>query len=100
MTKAKKPQTRAMKSKKKRKTPYQDDGHTVYNMDNVVRQNPFGPDDIGKDNKKDNVGLSRKERFAAIRAAFQVYLPILLGVLICFALAGLLLVFWLKQKGD
>ncbi len=84
------------KKDKKRKAAYHDDGHTVYNMDNVVRQNPFGPDDIGNDSKKENVGLSRKERFAAIRAAFQVYFPVLLGVLICFGLTALLLVFWLK----
>lgn len=84
-----------MKNKKK-KTAYHDDGHTVYNMDNVVRQNPFGPDDVGSDRKKEKIGLSRKERFVAIIAAFQVYLPVLIGVLICFGLTALLLVFWLK----
>ncbi len=83
-------------AKKKKKAPYQDDGRTLYNMDNVVQQNPFGPDYVGDDRKKENVGLSKKERFAAIKAAFQVYLPIFLGVLACFGLAILLLVFWLK----
>ncbi len=72
----------------KRKKDYIDDGHTVYSMD--------GLDELrrGTDSKK-NVGLTRKERWAAIKAALAVYLPIFVGVLACFGIAALLLYFWL-----
>lgn len=75
--------------KKKNKIKYVDDGHTVYSMDGV--QSPLS---AGK--SKDEVGLTRAEKRAAIRAAFKVYLPIVLGVIACFALVGILLYFWLK----
>ena len=72
-------------SKKKKKTVYVDDGHTVYDMSGVS----------GKKKKEDDLGLSRKERRAVIKAAFATYLPILVGVLACFTLAALLMYFWL-----
>lgn len=74
---------------KKKKSKYIDDGHTVYNMDGV--QSPFS---AGR--KKDNVGLTRAEKWAAIKAALQVYFPIVLGVIACFAFVGVLLYLWLK----
>ncbi len=77
-------------SKKKKKQPYVDDGHTVYSMDGVD-----GP--IWKRKKnEDKAGLSGKERRAAIKAAFATYAPIFFGVLACFAIATLLMFFWLN----
>ena len=77
-----------MSKKKKNKVIYiEDDGHTVYPMDNVV----------GKKKKKDDdVGLSRKERRAMISAALAHFLPILLLVIGCFCLTGVAMYFWLS----
>lgn len=75
-----------MKKDKKRK--YVDDGHTVYNMDGVDEMR-YGS------NPKENVGLTRKERWAAIRAALAVFLPKFLLVLGCFAIVAILMYFWL-----
>lgn len=93
-----------MKNKKKKvKVIYVDDGRTLYNMNGVRRQNALIPDKItndrlekekGKD--KEQASLERKERRAAIRAGYAVYLPIVLIVLGCFALVGVIAYFWLK----
>lgn len=88
--------------KKKVKVIYVDDGRTLYNMDGVHRQNALIPDKITqsrkekKDEKKESASLERKERRAAIKAAFQVYLPVLACALLGFAIAGALIYFWLK----
>lgn len=74
----------------RKKKDYVDDGHTVYNMDGV--SSPF---DALRRNK-DGQGLSRKEKRAAIKAALQVYLPVVLGAIACFVLAGVLLYLWLS----
>lgn len=79
------------KDKKDNKQKYVDDGHTVYNMDNV--QSPL---DAFRKKKDDGAGLSRKEKRAAIRAAFATYLPRVLGIIACFVFAGVLLYFWLR----
>ena len=80
-----------------------DDGRTLYDMDGVRRQNVLIPDKItndrlekekGKD--KEQASLERKERRAAIRAGYAVYLPIVLIVLGCFALVGVIAYFWLR----
>jgi len=76
--------------KKKKKVVYiEDDGHTVYSMDGL---------DGGRRSKKkdETTRLSRKERRAAIRAAFETYLPMFIVVLVCFTLTALLLYFWIK----
>ena len=78
-----------MKKEKKSKQVYIDDGHTIYSMEQLV-----GPENYNKKEKK--VGLTRKERWVAIKAAYRTYLPILFGVIICFSLAFLLVYFWLK----
>ena len=78
-----------MKEKKK-KSEYIDDGHTVYNMDNVPQ--PFWKP-TGKDK---NVGLSKKERRAAIKAAFAAYFPIFATVVCCFGIVAILIYLWLK----
>ncbi len=76
-----------MKDKNKKK--YIDDGHTIYNM-NVD----------GMPNRKiknsENISLTKKERRALIKAALLHYLPILLGVIICFSIAILIIYFWLN----
>lgn len=81
-----------MKKQNKQKKPkivyVEDDGHTVYSMDNVVND--------GRKKDKERVKLARKEKFAAIRAALAVYLPRLLLVIGCFVLVGLLMYFWLR----
>ena len=75
--------------KKKNKVVYiEDDGHTVYSMENVVNG--------GRKKDKEEVRLARKERWAAIRAAFAVYFPRLLMVIGCFVAVGLLMYFWLR----
>ena len=77
------------KKKRKSKPEYLDDGHTIYSMEQLV-----GPENYNK--KEKNVGLSRKEKRAAIKAAFETYLPILIGVLACFSVAAVLMYFWLS----
>ena len=77
------------KKKRKSKPEYVDDGHTIYSMEQFV-----GPENYNK--KEKNVGLSRKEKRAAIKAAFETYLPILIGVLACFSVAAVLMYFWLS----
>ena len=75
--------------KKKIKVKYApDDGRTIYSMENVGNN--------GRKNDKEKVPLGRKEKWAAIRAAFAVYLPRLLLVIGCFIVTGLLIYLWLK----
>ncbi len=78
-----------MKKSKKEKQVYIDDGHTIYSMEQLV-----GPENYNK--KEKGAGLTKKERRAAITAAFEAYLPIALGVLACFSAAVLLIYFWLR----
>lgn len=73
---------------KKKKTHYVDDGHTVYDMSAFTKAN-------GKTDPKDRVGLSRKEKRAAIRAGFARFLPALFIVIFCFFCTMLLMRLWL-----
>ena len=75
--------------KNNKKDEFIDDGHTIYNMD---------VDGMPKrsSSKGNELGLTRKERRALIRAAFLHFLPIFIGIIICFALAMVLIHFWLK----
>lgn len=70
--------------KKKNKVKYIDDGHTVYPMDGLRKD------------KKGNLEVTKKERHAIIKAAFSVYLPVFLIIIIAFAITAVLLYFWLK----
>lgn len=72
---------------KKNKKKYVDDGHTIYSMDGLSKH-PKKSDDSPK--------LTRKERSSMIRAAFRVYLPRFLAILLGFTLAFLLLYFLFK----
>lgn len=73
--------------KKRKKQPYIDDGHTVYDMSGLT----------GKDKSPTQfVGLSNKEKIAAIIAAFECYLPLLFMVIGSFLLVMLLIKVWLR----
>ena len=100
-----------MKKQKKKKTKivWVDDGRTIYDMSGVERPHAFGSPSFGKDHKKDKTNknsnqkqkqsggdLSRKEKWAAIKAAYAVYLPVLLMVLLGFTIAFLLLALLMK----
>lgn len=76
------------KSKKKQKKPYIDDGHTVYDMSALTGKDKSDP--------SKQIGLSMKEKIAAILAAFQCYLPMLLIVLGSFLFVMLLITLWLS----
>ena len=73
--------------KKRKKQPYIDDGHTVYDM-SALNKDKIDP--------TKHVGLSNKEKIAAILAAFECYLPLLLLVIGSFALVMLLINLWLN----
>ena len=94
---------KSKKEKKKAKVVYVDDGRTIYDMSGVTRPGqvvfPEKKEKNGEDSKKNKeqrVGLSRKERWAVIKAAYAVYLPVLLGVLLCFSVAAILMFFLLR----
>ncbi len=76
--------------KKTKKVEYIDDGHTIYNMDvDGMPHRRFKP-------KNDDLNLTKKEKKAIIKAAFSYYLPIFIGVIICFIIAMVVIYFWLK----
>lgn len=99
-----------MKKQKKKKTKivWVDDGRTIYDMSGVERPHAFGSPSFSKDDKKvkkeqsnqkqkqSGGDLSRKEKWAAIKAAYAVYLPILLMVLLGFTIAFMLLALLMK----
>ncbi len=78
-----------MKNKDK-KEKFIDDNHTIYNMDveGMPKRRPSS--------KGNELGLTKKERRALIRAAYLHFIPILVGIIICFILAMILIRFWLK----
>lgn len=73
--------------KKKNKRAFVDDGRTIYDMSAL---NPDGK------KQKEPIGLNRREKLAAIRAAFVVYGRIFLIVLGSFALVAFLMWLWLR----
>lgn len=79
-------------SDKKRKTEFEDDGRTIYDMSGIDDMHRTGP----RREKKEKISVTRKERHAIIRAAFAHYAPIFFGVIVCFALAAVLIYFWLR----
>lgn len=80
--------SRSDKKQKKQRKPYIDDGHTIYDMSALVGKDKTDP--------TQRVGLSMKEKIAAILAAFQCYLPMLLIVLGSFLFVMLLIALWLS----
>ncbi len=89
MTTEQTPKSSKKKTKKKRKVKYlPDDGHTIYSMDGLY--------DTGKKSDKEHVKLEKGEKWQLIKAAFAVYGPIFLGVLLCFTIGAVLIYFWLR----
>ena len=64
--------------KKNKKEKYVDDGHTIYNMD------VDGMPHRKRHNNDDNFSLTKNEKKAAAKAALAHYMPIILGVIVCF----------------
>ncbi len=77
----------AKNKKEKKKNVYIDDGHTVYDMSGL---------DKSKSKSDDGVQMTKKEKRAAVRAAFERFLPIFIGVLLCFTATMLLIRLWLS----
>lgn len=77
-----------MKKNKKNKIDFVDDGRTFYdtNVEGLPKKSP----------KSKKIILSNKERIALIKAIFIRYLPLLFGVIACFAVAMLLIYLWLN----
>ncbi len=73
---------------KKKKPKFVDDGRTIYSME--------GLDPAPRVKESEKLGLTRKERRAAIRAALAVYMPRVLLVVGCFIVTGLLIYLWLS----
>lgn len=75
---------------KKTNKDFYDDGHTVYNMD------VDGMPHRNFKNKSDII-LTKKERKAMIMAAITHYIPIVIGVIMCFLVTMIILYFWLVK---
>lgn len=75
---------------KKEKKEYVDDGHTIFDM-NVDADWANNHQD-----KQSSVYVTKEEKKILIKAAFKSYIPKFLLVLFSFALAILLIYFWLK----
>lgn len=77
--------------KNKPKVVYKpDEGQTIYSMAALEGKTP---EDLDKreEQRKKRVNVTRKERNAMIRAAFQVYGPILLIIVVGFGLAAVIM---------
>ena len=84
-----------MKKKQKRKVVYKEDtGETIYSMAALDGRTPEEQEEFDR-KRRSQMAYSRGEKFAMIRAAFQVYGPVFLCVLGSFAAAALLLYFFL-----
>ena len=82
--------------KNKQKVVYKpDEGQTIYSMAALEGKTP---EDLDKreEERKRRVNVTRKERNAMIRAAFQVYGPILLIIIVGFSLAAVIMYLLLK----
>ena len=84
------------KDKKKAMVVYiEDKGETIYSMAALDGMTPEEQDELDRQ-RKNRVKVTGKERFAMIGAAFSVYGPILLCCVGAFAIAALLMYFFLK----
>ena len=82
--------------KKKIKVVYREDtGETIYSMAALDGKTPAEREAEDK-KRKALSSVTRGERFAMIRAAFVVYGPLLLIVVLSFGVAALLLYLFLK----
>ena len=82
--------------KNKPKVVYKpDEGQTIYSMAGLEGKTPEDLDKRAEERKK-RVTVTRKERNAMIRAAFQVYGPILLLIIVGFSIAAVIMYLLLK----
>ena len=82
--------------KNKPKVVYKpDEGQTIYSMAALEGKTP---EDLDKreEERKNRINVTRKERRAMIAAAFQVYGPILLIIVVGFALAAVIMYLLLR----
>ena len=79
-----------MSREKEQRREIEDDGRTIYNMD------VDGMPHRKRHNNDDNFSLTKNEKKAAAKAALAHYMPIILGVIVCFFLAMLFILLWLK----
>ena len=82
--------------KNKQKVVYKpDEGQTIYSMAALEGKTPEDLDKREEERKK-RVTVTRKERNAMIRAAFQVYGPILLMIVVGFSIAAVIMYLLLR----
>ncbi len=82
------PEATQDKPKKKKRKPYVDDGHTVYDMSGLT-------DPREREAQKSRIGLTRRERWAVIRAAFMRFAPPMLITILGFFATMMLIRLWL-----
>ncbi len=84
-----------MKKKKKTKIVYLDDkGETIYSMAALDGMTPEEKEEFDKQ-RKNFPAITGKERQAMIKAAFLVYGPVFLLLILGFSLAALLIYLFL-----
>ena len=82
--------------KNKPKVVYKpDEGQTIYSMAALEGKTPEELEKRDKE-RKNRVKITRKERRAMIGAAFQVYGPILLLIIVGFSIAAVIMYLLLK----
>ena len=79
-----------MKKKKVKVVYYEDKGQTIYSMAALNGRTPEEQEEYDK-KRKNTTYVTSKERLAMISAAFSVYGPVLLVVVLGFGLAALLM---------
>lgn len=83
------------KKKTKTKTVYkEDDGRTIYSMAALEGKTPEDLEERDR-RRKNRIRVTHKERRAMMAAAFQVYGPVLLIVLVAFGLAATIIYLFL-----
>lgn len=84
------------KNKNKPKIVYlEDDGRTLYSMAALDGRTPEEQEEYAR-KKKNGVDVTKEERRAMIAAAFTVYGPFFLCMIGAFAIAALLMYFFLR----
>lgn len=85
-----------MKKKNKPKVVYKpDEGQTIYSMAALEGKTPEDLDKRDKE-RKNRITITRKERWAMIGAAFQVYGPIMLMIILGFSIAAVIVYLLLR----
>ena len=82
--------------KKHKKTVYtEDNGETIYSMAGLYGRTPEEQEEYDK-KRKSKIDATCKERWAMLGAAFTVYGPLLLIVVLGFGLAALFMYLMMK----